>query len=77
MLILDVFHGHTTVKIKKLVAEMNNDRFIIPGEMTSYLQVLDVVVNEPLKVHLQKNYSDWLINGNDALTPTGLSLIHI
>ena len=49
---------------------MNTDLVIIPGGMTSQLQVLDVVVNKPFKDYLWKNYSDWLINGNHALTPT-------
>ena len=63
MLILYIFHGHTTEKIKKLVAEMNTDLVIISGGMTSQLQVLDVVVNKPFKDLLRKTYT--------------LSLIHI
>ena len=44
---------------------------MIPGGMTSQFQVIDVVVNKPFKDYLRKNYSDWLINGNHAPTPTG------
>ena len=54
-----------------LIAEMNTDLVIIPGGMIFQLQVLDVVVNKPFKNYLRKNYSDWLINGNHVLTPTG------
>ena len=33
----------TQLKKKKLVAEMNTDLIIIPGEMTSQLKVVEVV----------------------------------
>jgi hypothetical protein len=33
--------------------------------------VLDVVVNKPFKDHLRQLYSDWLLEGNLALTPGG------
>uniref|UniRef100_A0A674NL54 HTH CENPB-type domain-containing protein n=1 Tax=Takifugu rubripes TaxID=31033 RepID=A0A674NL54_TAKRU len=44
---------------------------IIPGGMTSQLQVLDVVVNKPFKDNLPKKYTEWLLSGDHALTPTG------
>ncbi|KAK6324489.1 hypothetical protein J4Q44_G00038310 [Coregonus suidteri] len=50
---------------------MNGDLVIIPGGMTSQLQVLDVVVNKPFKDNLRKKYTEWLLSGNHALTPTG------
>ena len=71
MLILDAFYSHATEKIKKQVAEMNTDLVIIPGGMTSQLQVLDVVINKPFRVYLGEEYSHWLINGNHALPSTG------
>ncbi|KAJ8358118.1 hypothetical protein AAFF_G00032710 [Aldrovandia affinis] len=40
---------------------MNGDLVIIPGGMTSQLQVLDVVVNKPFKYHLRKRYTEWLL----------------
>jgi hypothetical protein len=33
--------------------------------------VLDVVVNKPFKDRLRQLYSDWLLEGNHALTPGG------
>lgn len=44
MLILDAFRGHLTLAVKKQPHAMNGDLVIIPGGMTSQLQVLDVVV---------------------------------
>lgn len=39
MLVLDAFRGHATDKVKKQVKELNGDLVIIPGGMTSQLQV--------------------------------------
>lgn len=71
MLVLDAFRGHLTPDIKGTIRDMNTDLVIIPGGMTSQLQVLDVVVNKPFKDHLRQQYSDWLLAGNHSLTPTG------
>uniref|UniRef100_A0A668AVM8 Pogo transposable element derived with KRAB domain n=1 Tax=Myripristis murdjan TaxID=586833 RepID=A0A668AVM8_9TELE len=40
MLVLDAFRGHLTEEVKKKVKEMNGDLVIIPGGMTSQLQVI-------------------------------------
>jgi hypothetical protein len=50
---------------------MNTDLVVMPGGMTSQLQVLDVVVNKPFKHHLKQLYSEWLLAGDHILTPTG------
>lgn len=71
MLILDAFCGHLSDPVKKQVKAMNGDLVIIPGGMTSQLQVLDVVVNKPFKDNLRKKYTEWLLSGDHALTPTG------
>lgn len=71
MLVLDAFRGHLTEQVKAQVQKMNGDLVIIPGGMTSQLQVLDVVVNKPFKDNLRKKYTEWLLSGNHALTPTG------
>jgi hypothetical protein len=49
MLVLDAFKGHLTENVKTVAASnlLNIDLVIIPGGMTSQLQVLDVVVNKP------------------------------
>jgi hypothetical protein len=49
-----------------------NTDLVIPGGMTSQLQVLDVVINKPFKDHLSQLYNDWLLGvGSHALTPGG------
>ena len=39
MLVLDAFRGHVTDEVKNQVKELNGDLVIIPGGMTSQLQV--------------------------------------
>jgi hypothetical protein len=69
MLVLDSSKGHLTQQIKEEMRKANTDPVVIPGGMTSLLQVLDVVVNKPFKDHLRQLYSDWLLEGKQALTP--------
>uniref|UniRef100_A0A1A8L7P5 DDE-1 domain-containing protein n=1 Tax=Nothobranchius pienaari TaxID=704102 RepID=A0A1A8L7P5_9TELE len=57
MLIMDAFHGHLTDAVKTQVRKMNSDLVIIPGGMTSQLQVLDVVVNMSFKDNLRRRYT--------------------
>jgi hypothetical protein len=50
------------------------DLVIIPGGMTSQLQVLYVVVNKPFKDELCRLYGEWLLshkyfNSDDYLIP--------
>lgn len=71
MLVLDAFKGHLTPEVKKKITALKTDLVVIPGGMTSKLQVLDVVVNKPFKDHLRKQYSDWLLEGGHAFTPSG------
>ncbi|KAJ4446805.1 hypothetical protein ANN_13503 [Periplaneta americana] len=71
MLVLDAFKGHLTLEVKKKITALKTDLVIIPGGMTSKLQVLDVVVNKPFKDQLRKQYSDWLLEGGHAFTPSG------
>uniref|UniRef100_A0A3Q3KXW9 HTH CENPB-type domain-containing protein n=1 Tax=Labrus bergylta TaxID=56723 RepID=A0A3Q3KXW9_9LABR len=70
MLVLDAFRGHLTEPVKSQVRAMNGDLVIIPGGVTSQLQVLDAVVNKPFKDNLRKRYTEWLLSGNHALTRT-------
>lgn len=71
MLVLDAFKGHLTPEVKSTIQDMNTDLVVIPGGMTSKLQVLDVCINKPFKDNLRLLYSEWLLAGNHALTPTG------
>ena len=63
--------GHLTDAVKTQVRKMSGDLVIIPGGMTSPPQVLDVVVNKPFKDNLRKRYTERLLSGDHALTPSG------
>jgi hypothetical protein len=72
MLVLDSFKGHLTEKVKTVASNpLDTDLVIMPGGMTSQLQVLDAVVNKPLKDRLRHLYGEWLLSGNCPLTPAG------
>ena len=71
MLVLDAFKGHLSPEVKNELALQNTDLVVIPRGMTSKLQVLDVVVNKPFKDNIRKLYSDWLLNKDHPLTPSG------
>jgi hypothetical protein len=47
LLVLDALKGHPTQDVKEEVRKANTDLIMIPGGMTSQLQVLDMVVNKP------------------------------
>ena len=66
MLVLDAFRRHSTEPVKTQLRKMNGDLVIVPGGMTSQLQVLDVVVNKPFKDNLRKWYNEWLLSGNHS-----------
>jgi hypothetical protein len=70
MLVLDAFK-HLTQQVKEEMRKANTDLLVISGDMTSQLQVLDVVVNKPFKDHLKQLYNDWLLEGNLSLTQGG------
>jgi hypothetical protein len=71
MLVLDAFKGHLTPELRSVIHAMNTDLVVIPGGITSQLQVLEVVVNKPFKDHLKQLYSEWPLAGDHILTPTG------
>ncbi|KAE8751237.1 hypothetical protein FOCC_FOCC002065 [Frankliniella occidentalis] len=58
MLVLDSFRGHLTDSVKFQIRELKTDLVIIPGEMTSLLQPLDVSVNKTFKNNIEELYSD-------------------
>jgi hypothetical protein len=47
-----------------------NTDLVVIRVMTSLLELLDMIVNKLFKDNLWQLYSDWLLKGNDALTPS-------
>jgi hypothetical protein len=56
-LILDSFHGDTTEEVKKIWKSRNTDQVIIPGGLTSMLQLLDVCIKRLFKAALKEQYT--------------------
>jgi hypothetical protein len=45
----DCFHGHLGDDTKRTPKDMKTDLAVIPGGLTSVLQMLDVSVNKPFR----------------------------
>ena len=61
LLIFDTFRAHLTDEVKDWLKENKIDWELIPPNLTSKLQPLDVNVNHPFKSLMQKNWREWLI----------------
>jgi len=53
MFVLDAFKGYLTDSVKNQLRKMNTELVIIPGEMISVLQPMDVSINKPFKDRLR------------------------
>lgn len=71
MLILNGFRCGATDSVKSSMESMNTDMVIIPGALSSQLQVLVVVVYKPLNDSVRAQYSNLLLAENLALSLTG------
>jgi hypothetical protein len=71
MYILDSFRRHTTEEVKKTLKSRNTDQVIIPGGLTSMLQLLGVCINRLFKAALKEQYTRWMAAGEREYTPTG------
>jgi hypothetical protein len=71
MLAMDAFHGHLSDRTRNRLRNKNTDLMVIPGDMISQLQPLDVSVNKPFKHFVCKDYDAWLNKDSHILTPSG------
>ena len=71
MLVLDAFRCHRMPSIKKILDQDRTDLVIIPGGMTSQLQVMDVICNKPFKDQMRQRWNAWMASGEHAFTPSG------
>ena len=69
LLVLDSFQCHKSQENKDLLKDEFRTRLaIIPGGMTSMLQPLDVSINKPMKVLLQRRWNMWYASGTHSFT---------
>ena len=59
LLILDVFRGHMTSKVRRAIELCNTIIVYIPGGYTSKLQTMDVGLNKPFKTAVHDSYTAW------------------
>lgn len=72
LLVLDSFRCHKSQENKDLLKDEFRTRLaIIPGSMTSMLQPLDVSINKPMKVLLQRRWNMWYASGTHSFTKGG------
>jgi hypothetical protein len=70
-LAMDAFHGHLSDRTRSRFRNKNTDLMIIPSDMISQLQPLNVSVNKPFKHLVCKHRDAWLNKDNCILTPSG------
>ena len=71
LLSLDAFHFHRSDRLKKLSKQQRTDLVVIPGGMTSQLQVLDVCINKIFKEGVQRQWNTWMMSENHSFTAGG------
>jgi hypothetical protein len=71
LFVWDSFHGHLGDDTKRTPKEMKTHLTVIPGGLTSVLQMLDVSVNKPFRDNIRKLYTQWMTEGRHEMMPTG------
>ena len=63
---------HITDNVKSHVHNhTNSDISVIPGGLTSHLQLADVLWNKPLKEAYKAKYNEWMMSGEKSYTAAG------
>ena len=71
MLVYDSFKGHLEKSIKTKFHESRVDLAVIPGELTSICQPLDVMINKLFKDNLRREWYTWMASGGAEETAMG------
>ena len=58
MLVWDSFRAHLSKPVLSTLRSINRECVVIPGDMTSMLQPLDVSINKPFKDHIRAKWQD-------------------
>jgi hypothetical protein len=59
---MDNFGAHLPKSVRKALAELCALQVMLPSNMTSRVQVLDVGLNKPFKDRLQDQYDEFLLD---------------
>ncbi|XP_073537612.1 uncharacterized protein, partial [Phyllobates terribilis] len=60
LLVLDQYRAHTSESTKKRFKDVKTDLAVIPGDVTSQLQPLDVSINKPFKSLMREKWNNWM-----------------
>uniref|UniRef100_K7G812 HTH CENPB-type domain-containing protein n=1 Tax=Pelodiscus sinensis TaxID=13735 RepID=K7G812_PELSI len=71
LLVLDSLAAHKDTSVQKHINSMGAHIAIIPGGLTSKLQLLDVTVNHPFTCFIREEWDNWMTNGEHTFTPAG------
>jgi len=58
--VCDQFKAHITESTKRLATKLKTHLAVIPGGLTSHLQLLDVSVNKPFKGFMHEEWAKWI-----------------
>ena len=62
LVIMDTFKGQDNNKMRKFYTKNSCKIFIIPHNLTSKFQPLDISVNKVINSFISDNYNSWLAN---------------
>ena len=65
LLLLDQFTGHMTQEVQDAIAAYRKKILLIPTGYTGKLQVLDVGLNKPFKMHVRNCFDECMIRHED------------
>ena len=71
MLVWDSFRAHLSKPVRSTLRSISTECVVIPGDMTSMLQPLDVSINKPFKDRMQAKWQDWMLAGQHSFTAGG------
>ncbi|GBB97766.1 hypothetical protein RclHR1_03060023 [Rhizophagus clarus] len=71
MMVFDSFRGHLEKSVKQKFNDNHVNLAVIPGDLTSICQPLDVAINKPFKDHLRRGWHSWMTNGGARYIATG------
>lgn len=68
---LDQYRSHKLEATKERDQKLKTRILVIPGDLSSQLQPLDVSINESFKAFMKDEWNQWMIAKNKDRTPTG------